>query len=233
MNGRIFQPAKAQLEQAKLNLQRTGITAPYDGRLLEKNADLGQFVNPGNVLGKIYAVDFAEVRLPLNNKQLAFVDIPESFRGKGKNKQTTSPEVLLKANIGGTDWKWPARIVRSEGAIDTRSRQTFVIAQVNDPYSQLNPGQPPLKVGQFIEAEIKGKIIENVFVIPASALHAGNQVFLVDDEQKLRKQEVDVIWHDSKSVIIKSGLNAGEKLVLTPVSNKLIGSKVIIADQKQ
>lgn len=224
--------AKAQLEQAKLNLQRTRITAPYDGRLLEKNADLGQFVNPGNVLGKIYAVDFAEVRLPLNNKQLAFVDIPESFRGKEKNKPTPAPEVLLKANIGGKNWEWPARIVRSEGAIDTRSRQTFVVAQVDDPYSQLNPGQPPLKVGQFVEAEIKGKVVENVFVIPAAALHAGNHVFLVDDEKNLRKQEVDVVWQDSQSVVIKSGLKTGNQLVLTPVSNKLTGSKVIIADQK-
>lgn len=221
--------AKAQLEQAKLNLLRTHITAPYDGRLLEKNADLGQFVNPGNALGNIFAVDFAEVRLPLNNKQLAFVDIPESFRGKEKNKQTPALKVLLKANIGGENWEWPARIVRSEGAIDTRSRQTFVIAKVDDPYSQLNPGQPPLKVGQFVEAEIKGKVIENVFVIPAAALHAGNHVFLVDDEQRLRKQEVEVIWHDSQSVVIKSGLTAGEQLVLTPVSNKLVGSKVIIA----
>ena len=223
--------ARAQLEQAKLNLQRTRITAPYDGRLLEKNADLGQFVNPGNVLGKIYAVDFAEVRLPLNNKQLAFVDIPESFRGKEINK-ITGPEVLLKANIGGTIWEWPARIVRSEGAIDSRSRQTFVIAQVDDPYSQLNPGQPPLKVGQFVEAGIKGKVIENVFVIPAAALHAGNHVFLVDDEQRLRKQEVDIIWHDSQSVVIKSGLKPDDQLVLTPVSNKLTGSKVTIANQK-
>lgn len=222
---------KAQLEQAKLNLQRTRITAPYDGRLLEKNADLGQFVNPGSALGKIYAVDFAEVRLPLNNKQLAFVDIPESFRGED-NKKITGPEVLLKANIGETNWQWPARIVRSEGAIDTRSRQTFVIAQVDDPYSQLNPGQPPLKVGQFVEAEIKGQVLENIFVIPAAALHAGNQLFLVDENQQLSKQKVKVVWQDSEFVVIEHGLNAGDQLVLTPVSSKLIGSKVNIADQK-
>lgn len=222
---------KAQLEQAKLNLQRTRITAPYDGRLLEKNADLGQFVNPGSALGKIYAVDFAEVRLPLNNKQLAFVDIPESFRGED-NKKITGPDVLLKANIGETNWQWPARIVRSEGAIDTRSRQTFVIAQVDDPYSQLNPGQPPLKVGQFVEAEIKGQVLENVFVIPAAALHAGNQLFLVDENQQLSKQKVKVVWQDSEFVVIEHGLNAGDQLVLTPVSSKLIGSKVNIADQK-
>lgn len=223
--------ARAQLEQAKLNLNRTRITAPYDGRLLEKNADLGQFVNPGNVLGKIYAVDFVEVRLPLNNKQLAFVDIPEVFRGKEATSETTDLEALLKANIGGRIWEWPAYITRSEGAIDARSRQTFVIAQVDDPYSQLNPGQPPLKVGQFVEAEIEGKSLEDVIVIPAGALHAGNQVFVVDDEQRLRKQLVGIIWHDGQSVVINEGLNAGDKLVLTPVSNKLAGNKVMIAGQ--
>ena len=224
--------ARAQLEQAKLNLQRTRITAPYDGRLLEKNADLGQFVNPGNVLGKIYAVDFAEVRLPLNNKQLAFVDIPEVFRGKMVDAKTTGPEVLLKANIGEKTWEWPARIDRSEGAIDTRSRQTFIVVRVDDPYSQLLPGPPPLKVGQFVEAEIKGRVLENVYVIPAAALHAGNQVFLVDAEQRLDKQQLEVVWHDGESVVVNNGLNAGDRLVLTPISSKLAGSKVIIAGEK-
>jgi len=224
--------ARAQLEQAKLNLQRTRITAPYAGRLLEKNADLGQFVNPGNVLGKIYAVDFAEVRLPLNNNQLAFVDIPEAFRGKNETPETTGPEVLLKANIGGKVWQWPARIVRSEGAIDTRSRQTFVVAKVNDPYSQLTSGQPPLKVGQFVEAEIKGRTLENVLVIAAAALHAGNQIFLVDEEQRLRKKQIEIVWHDGESIVITSGLNSGDNLVVTPVSNKLAGSKVIVVGKE-
>ncbi len=220
--------AQAQLEQAKLNLQRTRITAPYDGRLLEKKADLGQYVNPGNVLGKIYAIDYAEVRLPLNNRQLAFVDIPEIFRGQEK-QSTTGPEVLLRAQIGGKTWEWPARIVRSEGAIDEQSRQTFVIARVDDPYAERQSGQPPLKVGQFVEAEVTGRTLENVPVIPAAALRAGNHVFIVDADMRLRKRSVEILWQDAENAVVKSGLQAGDRLVLTPVSSKLVGRQVKLA----
>ncbi len=217
--------AEAQLEQARLNLQRTRIRAPYAGRLLEKQADLGQFLNPGTVVGKIYAVDFIEVRLPLSNRQLEFVTIPELYQEQ-KKPSSTGPAATIRATIGGRHYAWPARIVRSEGAIDQRSQQTFVIARVDDPYARRKPGQPPLKIGQFVEADIEGRTLERVFVVPDSALHSGNTIFTVDGNDRLQQHEVEIIWRDGRQTVIEGDLQAGARLVVSPVSSSLIGRRV-------
>lgn len=94
--------AEGQLAQAKLNLERTRIKAPYEGYLLEKNVDLGQYVNPGNSLGKIFAVDYAEVRLPLKSSQLSLVSLPEAFLSVTAESVPPATTVTLKAKISST-----------------------------------------------------------------------------------------------------------------------------------
>ncbi len=220
--------AEARLTQARLNLQRTRIRAPYDGRLLEKKADLGQFLNPGTVVGRIYAVDFIEVRLPLSNRQLAFVTIPELYQEQEK-PAPAGPAATIRAEIGGREYRWPARIVRSEGAIDQGSQQTFVIARVDEPYARREPGQPPLKIGQFVQVEIEGRTLERVFVVPDSALHSGNTIFIVDSDGRLRQHQVGIVWRDGAQTVIEGDLREGARLVISPVSASLIGRRVSVS----
>jgi RND family efflux transporter MFP subunit len=169
--------AQSQLERAKFDLERTRIRAPYDGQVLEKNVDVGQFVSTGTLLARVYATDYVEIRLPLSNRQLEFVDLPERFRGETAQRGTAGPEAIIKAvAIGRQEWRWSGRIVRAEGAIDTRTRQLFVVAQVDDPYEPGSEGQPPLRIGQFVEAEIEGRqVLESAFVLPRSALRDGQR----------------------------------------------------------
>ncbi len=220
--------AEARLTQARLNLQRTRIRAPYNGRLLEKKADLGQFLNPGTVVGRIYAVDFIEVRLPLSNRQLAFVTIPELYQEQ-ENPAPAGPAATIRAEIGGREYRWPARIVRSEGAIDQGSQQTFVIARVDEPYARREPGRPPLKIGQFVQAEIEGRTLERVFVVPDSALHSGNTIFIVDSDDRLRQHQVGIVWRDGEQTVIEGDLREGARLVISPVSASLIGRRVSVS----
>ncbi|MGB0580441.1 MAG: efflux RND transporter periplasmic adaptor subunit [Limisphaerales bacterium] len=205
--------AQARVTEAERNLKRTTIHAPYAGRILTKRVDIGQYVSPGTVLANIYAVDFAEIRLPLSNRQLAHVDVPEVFRGVGTVGQ--GPKVELRADIGGETVKWEGSIVRSEGAVDTRSRQQFVIAQVDNPYARRGPDQPPLKVGMFVEASIIGTKLDNVFVIPRSALRPNDEVLTVDDENRLHRKQVGIVWRDKENVIVNQGLEAGTVLCQT------------------
>ncbi len=165
--------ARARLVKARLNLERTTIVAPYAGRVLERNVDIGQFVSPGSILARVYAVDYVEIRLPLSNRQLEFVSVPEVYRDDASAARARGPRVRLTARIGTKTHAWEGRVVRAEGSIDTQSRQVFVIAQVDDPYGKGLPGRPPLKVGQFVEAQIEGRQLVDVVVIPRSALRAG------------------------------------------------------------
>lgn len=218
--------AQAQLERARTDLERTRIRAPYDGQVLEKSVDVGQFVSPGTVLARVYATDYVEIRLPLANHQLEFVDLPERFRGETAQRGTAGPEVVVKASIGRREWRWTGRVVRAEGAIDTRTRQLFVVAQVDDPYEPAAEGQPPLRIGQFVQVEIEGSTLPGAFVLPRSALRDGDAVLVVDEENRLQRRQVRVAWTDDQHAVIVEGLAAGEVVNVTPLAVAADGTLV-------
>ena len=224
--------AEARLEQANINLERTKIRAPYAGLVLEKQVDVGQFVSPGNVLAKIYAIDFVEIRLPLSNNQLAFLDLAESYRNDATSSAPHSyPTVELIAQVGPQDHRWQGRIVRSEGAVDTRSQQIFVIAQVDDPYGRHHG--TPLKVGQFVEAHIEGRVLREVFVLPRRVLRRNNEIMVIDADNKVERKQVDVVWSDNNEIIVSQGLDDGDRVSLTPLPFAISGTRVQIASDKQ
>ncbi len=207
--------ARAKLVSAQLNLERTRIKAPYAGRILTKQVDLGQVVSSGSALADIFAVDYVEVRLPLNNRQLEYIRLPEQYRG-GELSSELQPEVSLTASIGRHRYQWSGRVVRVEGAIDQGSRQLFVVAQVEDPYSLGPRGNPPLKIGQFVEARIQGELLKNVYVFPRSALSQDNSVLLIRNG-RLHQRTLEPLWTDDKQVVVGDGLQTGELLNLTPL----------------
>ena len=231
--------AEAELKQVRLDLQRTRIKAPYAGRILEQQVDIGQYVSPGTVLAKIYAVDYAEIRLPLSDEQLQFIDVPESYRGQ-QQKNQYMPEVILSTVMGIQHNQWQGRIVRAEGAYDTRSRRLSLVAQVDNPYAKTENDKPPLKVGQFVEAKIKGKLLQQVFVIPRSAIKDNSQLMIIDEQSRLNLRQIEILWSDADHVVIKEGLQEGEWLCITPVQyavndlkvHALINGKPVFSDNK-
>ncbi|MBG87207.1 MAG: efflux transporter periplasmic adaptor subunit [Verrucomicrobiales bacterium] len=219
--------AKARVERAQRDLDRTEIRAPYAGRILDQSVDVGRLVTPGTVLASIYAVDYAEIRLPLSNQQLAHVDVPEAYRGENVSRAQSEPEVELTTRLGQQEFIWHGRIVRAEGAVDTRSRQLFVVAQVDDPYGRKDTGQPPLKVGMFVRAKIQGKTMERAFVIPRESVRHDGEILLIDPENKLSRHAVEVAWRDSKNVVVTGGVKPGSLLCLTSLPFAVNGASVI------
>lgn len=218
--------AKASVAEAQRNLERTKIKAPYAGRVLSKSVDVGNYVSPGTELAQVYAVDYAEIRLPLTNEQISYVDLPELYRGQETEDRPEGPPVELTATVGGEQYTWQGRIVRTEGSVDTQSRQLFAVAQVDDPYGQHVSGRPPLKVGMFVEARIRGKQLQDVVVVPRRTLRQGSEVLLVNGENKLVRQRVDIVWRDEENVVVRDGLESGQRLCLTPVTYAAAGAPV-------
>lgn len=219
--------ANARVTEAERDLKRTRVAAPYRGRILEKSVDIGQYVSPGAVMAKIYAIDYAEIRLPLSDEQLAFVAAPERYRGESEIDAADGPRVKLRGKVGRDETSWDGVIVRTEGAFDSSSRQLFVMAQVDDPYGRKTAGKPPLKVGQFVVAEISGKTLKDVFVVPRSALRKGGEILLIDDANKLFRRSLDILWSDENNVVTRGGLKEGELLCLTQVPFAVDGALCI------
>jgi RND family efflux transporter MFP subunit len=218
-----LESADAALEKARRDLARTVIRAPYNGMVRSKRADIGQYVNTATAIADTFAVDYAEIRLPLTQKDLQFLDLPDAIAPE------RAPDVRLSALIGDDQQHWSAKLVRSEGVFDAQSRVLYAVAQIQDPY-RLNTDQPgePLRIGTFVTAEITGRQAGDLFVLPRHALYRDNQVWIVDDESRIRPRTVKVLRADDDHVYIESGLNDGDVVCVSPIDQPLPGTPVRI-----
>jgi RND family efflux transporter MFP subunit len=217
--------ATAALSQANRDLARTQVVSPYVGRVREKYVDIGQFVTVGSPVARVYAVDYAEVRLPIPDTEAAYVDLPIDYRGEEQSGQ--GPPVLLRARFAGRDYEWQGRIVRTEGELDARTRMIHAVARVEDPYARSDdPDRPPLSVGLFVTAEIEGRAVDGVVTLPREALRRDGQVLVVDDEDRLVMRPVEVLKQDRETVLIAAGLQSGERVCTSPPALAVAGMVV-------
>lgn len=220
--------AAASLEQARRDLARTKIRAPFDGRVRERLVGLGQSVGASTTLGNVFATDFAEIRLPLAADQLGFVDLPS------RPDDPPVPVTLVDALVVDSDIersRYPARIVRTEGALDESSRELFSIARIDDPFG-LESGKPPLRIGQPVRARIEGRVLEDVFVLARDALRDIDRVYLVDrdEEPVIVRQKIEPIWSTDREIVVREGLSEGQWLSTTRLPYAPDGAPVEILD---
>jgi multidrug efflux system membrane fusion protein len=221
--------AEASLETAKRNLERTEIRAPYAGRLRQKNVDVGQFVTVGSPVARIYAVDYAEIRLPLPDDDLAFIDLPLDYRGE--QTRALGPRVTLRADFAGRSHEWEGRIVRTEGEIDATTRMVHAVARVKTPYGRVEGrDRPPLAAGLYVQAEIEGRTVEGVAALPRAALRGRAQVLVVDRDDRLRFRDVDVLRATHDEIVVAGGLEEGERVCLSPMETVTDGMRVRTRD---
>ena len=225
-----LESARAALKIAQLNLERTEIRAPYTARILEKSVDIGQVVSGSTSLATLYAVDYVEVRLPLQNRDLKYIDLPERYRFDSE-PPATLPDVTLISDLVRTE-RWQGKVVLTEGAIDDSSRQLYVVAQIDDPYGKSAAGRVPLKVGQYVTAEIQGRKLSEALVIPNRAIYQGSYVYTVV-EGVLKRSEVTIDWQNEREALITEGLKAGDQLVVTPLGQVVSGTRVQIRQDEQ
>jgi len=184
--------AASALERAQRDLARTALRAPFAGRVREKRVDVGQVIAPGTPVATLYAVDVAEIRLPIPDEELAFLDLPLGYRGG-----SSGPRVTIHTTFAGRPVEWQGRIARTEGEIDAASRMVHLVAEVKDPYGRATrKASTPLAVGLFVRADIHGRQLQDVFVLPRSALRGEDQVLMIDGEDRLRFRKLQIVRSD-------------------------------------
>tara|TARA_B100001996_G_scaffold191989_1_gene146946 strand:- start:374 stop:1516 length:1143 start_codon:yes stop_codon:yes gene_type:complete len=214
-----LQDAQATFQQAEQDIARTEITAPFAGLVRSENVDIGQFVSRGNPIATIYAGDQVEVRLPIADRQLAYLNIPVNIRGEIPSE--FQPEVKLTAQYAGQTLEWKGQIVRSEAEIDVSSRMVQLVARVESSANSV-----PLSVGLFVSAEIEGLAAENVVVLPREALRNDNQVLVVDEEDRLRFRKIEPLRLYQNDLLVRAGLQAGERVCISPIQTAIEGMLV-------
>jgi RND family efflux transporter MFP subunit len=242
--------AEARLDRAERDLERTELRAPYTGRVRSERVDVGQFVSRGAAIATLYAVDYAEVRLPIPDRELAYVDLPLAYRpgaGSEAGAEAAAAEngspVRLRAEFAGREHEWSGRIVRTEGEIDPKSRMVHAVARVEDPYARDAAGErPPLAVGLFVEAEILGRSVDAAVMLPRAALRRdeagpgepgrdGHFVLVVSDDDRLEFRPVELLRSERERVVIGAGLASGERVCISPLRAPVEGMAVRVADE--
>jgi len=231
-----LESAQADLDQAVADLNKTTIIAPYNGLVSSKNTDIGQYVTTGASIAETFAVDYAEVRLPIPETKIAFLDLPSHTSNlTSADNMESAPEVDLVSRIGNQDYHWTGKLSRTEGVLDTRTRVLFSVVQIADPYNlnSRNSGNnewndEPLRIGTYVNATIRGRMLEDVIVLPRYTLQANSIIWTADAEGRLRPKTVEVLTINGDDVYISSGLENGDRVILTRLENPLNGSPVQI-----
>lgn len=222
------QAAEAQLQEAERDLQRTRIKVPYDGLVRNKQVDVGQYVSPGTPVGVTFAIDTAEIRLPLSSSDLSFLVLPSATR---LDKAHRVP-VKLSADSAGLSSEWSAEIVRTEGVVDEKSRVVYAVAEVVDPYGVLGKSdQQELKMGSFVRAEIEGLRAEHVVVLPRSVLRSDDTVLIADNERKLDIRPVTVMRAEPRNVYLSAGIKEGELVITTSLDAPIPGIALTVSGE--
>jgi RND family efflux transporter MFP subunit len=212
-----LQSARGGLDQARRDLERTRLSAPFAGVVRTESVDVGQFVNRGNPVATLYARDVVEVRLPLADASLAWLDLP--LRMRGELAPEDAAEVVLSAEFAGREHHWQGHVVRTEGAIDPDSRMVHVVARVTD-------ADPPIPVGLFVEADIRGRRVDDIISLPRSVLREGNRVLVVDDEDRLHYRTIEPLRLYRDRVLVRAGLRSGERVCVSPIQTVVEGMRV-------
>ncbi len=212
---------KAQLGSARLNLQYTTITAPFDGRVSEVNVERTQFAAQGKVLAALDGIDVSEItaQVPLG-RLINLVPPGTKFPGGADVVMSKLPELLgfsatVRLRGGSIDARWPARFTRIDDAIDPDTRTVGVVVAVDDPYRSSIAGiRPPLSKNMFVEVELRGRARPGQIVAPRSSLH-GDTVYVVDAENRLRIRKIEPAFSQTDFIVIKKGLAAGDTIVVS------------------
>jgi len=215
---------RADLRKALLSLERTELKAPFDGRVSQENVDIGQYVSPGQALATLYSTEAAEIALPLEDEHLFWFHVPGFTPGDSPGSRA-----VVRARIAGRERTWSGAVVRTEGKLDERTRMINVVVRVEKPYAK----KPPLPVGLFVTVDLEGHTLPNAAIIPRSALHQGDVVWVVDNDGRLHFRKVDVARVQGDDVMVQDGLKDGERVVTTPLKAVTNGMAVRIGEVKE
>ena len=214
----ILNAAEADLEKAKLNLERTIISLPFDGLIKRKNAGIGQYVNAGSILGSAFSTEKVLIPLPLTDTELSYLGLPLGYEAESFFK---GPKVIFKSFVSRKNIEWVGRITRISGSIDSQTRLVYAYAEVLNPYD----AEPPLAIGTYVDAEIEGSFIMDGYLVSISAIKNENKIYIIDQNNKLRIKEIEIAGTDGDNVIVK-GISDKDRVIVSTLNSGIEGMEL-------
>ena len=220
----------AALADAELALSRTEVKAPFSGAVRFETVDPGQFVAPGQSVGRLYAADAFEVVVPLSDSDAALIpDLWRLVAGDGNRRVRAT----VNAGYGDARYAWSGYVDRAEAALDEQTRTIDVVVRVPSPFRSGMPADgegdgpagPPLLVGQFVDVRIDGVAPDRYFVVPRAALRTDNEIWAVRGEA-VTIVPVEVLQRIDDMVYVTGALEDGQMVVVGGIQIATEGMQV-------
>ncbi len=204
-----LEAARAELKQAELDLERTGIQAPFNAVVRSRKIETGSQVSAQEQLGELVGTDEYHVQVSVPIDRLGRIIIPH------ENSQIGSPVHII---YGGGNYERMGTVIRLLSDLENSGRMARVLIAVRDPLDLANPdaNRPPMLIGEYVRVSIQGMEIPDVFRIPRTALRDNDRVW-IEKQGKLLIRPVDIVWRDSHTVFLTSGVEKGENLIVSDI----------------
>lgn len=219
--------AKAELAAARLNYERTNISAPFDGRIMSKSAELGQFMPRGASIGRVFATQTMEVRIPMTDVQISELGLSLGYSAAASDTQGLPATVSM---LFGTEQRLWQGFVRSvDASIDSSTRLLFATVVVENPFEQHGGNTVPLVPGLFVDVQLSSTNKLAGLEVPRTALRNGNQVYVFNNEE-LEFKNVKTVYTSRDMVILSedqgSQLALGDLVITSPVPGAYKGMPI-------
>lgn len=210
---------KVDVETARIDLERTVIRAPFNCMVMEKNVEQGSQVSIQESLATLAGTDeyWVEATLPMD--ELGWIKF--SLSGQGG-----SPVTLLtrdgKLHHG--------KVYRLLGDLSSKSRLARVLISIKDPLGLVSPKSPPLLINSYVTVAIQGERLDNVIALPRRAAREGDGVWIARNNE-LSIGQLEILWKNSETLFVKSGVEPGDEVVLSELSSALDGMAIRVKER--
>ena len=217
--------AMSELERAQLDLQRTNVMAPFASLVLEENVEEGSFVDSSAIVAKLASTDEFYVKVRIPDTAIQWIDFDDNSGLPSANNEV---RVLLKAQEG-TAFERSGTLERLLGSVDSAGRMAQLLISIGAPLTP-GPKSLPVLLGTYVKVEITGKVVSDVYRIPRKAMREQNKIYVGDAKGLLRVRIPEIIYESEDSIVIKSGLQPDDKVVLSNIASPLEGMKLAVEE---
>ncbi len=213
---------KAEVQKARLNLARTQIRAPFNAIVRAKNVDIGSQVSGQEKLAELAGTDEYWIQASIPVDRLSWITIPRTPAESGSKVRIFYRDADERAG----------RVIKLLGALETEGRMARILVEVKDPLG-LKTGaknQTPLLIGEYVRIEIEGRQLQDVYRIPRTALRDDANLWVVSSDGKLDIRKVETIWRDTRTVLLRDGLEPGDRLIISDLASPIQGMPVQVAE---
>jgi RND family efflux transporter MFP subunit len=214
--------ARIGIKQAQLNIERTRIRAPFNAVILATYVETGSQITVQERIADLVATDEYWVRVSIPVDRLKWISIPANHRKAG-----SITRVIYHSSAVRT-----GSVIKLLGDLEPKGRMARLLIAIKDPLGRNHPGSHrlPLLIGEYVRVEIKGKPLNNVYRIPRTALRDGTHLWVVGPGEKLEIRKVETIWRDAEAVFLKTGIQPGDRLIISDLSTPIAGMSVNVVD---